>query len=42
MANYSFPPTSRYFGSETAVLSDADGRQVRYLRRRQVPAPAGL
>ncbi len=39
MANYSFPPTSRYYGTETAVLTTADGRQLRYLRRRPVPAP---
>ena len=39
MANYSFPPTSRYYAVPTAVLVTPDGRQRRYLLRRLVPAP---
>ena len=34
-----FPPTSRYFGVETAQLQLPDGRTVSYLRRRFVPSP---
>lgn len=34
-----FPPTSRYFGIETATLKDAKGREIAYLRRRFVPSP---
>ena len=34
-----FPPTSRYYGIETATLKTADGRTVIYLRRRFVPSP---
>jgi hypothetical protein len=37
MANYNFPPTSRYYGIDIATLTDADGEQVPYLRRRFVP-----
>jgi hypothetical protein len=36
-----FPPTSRYLGSETAVLETPDGRPIVYLRRRFVPLPDG-
>ncbi|MDR7275502.1 LysM domain-containing protein [Catenuloplanes atrovinosus] len=32
-----YPRNSRYFGVETAVYVDADGREIPYLRRRQVP-----
>ncbi|MEO8659569.1 MAG: LysM domain-containing protein [Bryobacteraceae bacterium] len=39
MATYNFPPTSRYYGVETASLTTSDGRHVTYLRRRFVPAP---
>lgn len=39
MANFNFPPTSRYFGIETATLESADGRKISYLRRRFVPPP---
>lgn len=39
MTTYNFPATSRYFGVGTAVLTGADGRELRYLRRRLVPAP---
>ena len=34
-----FPPTSRYFNSETATLDLGGGRQVIYLKRRFVPPP---
>ena len=34
-----FPPTSRYYGVETAALVTADGRTIAYLRRRFVPPP---
>jgi hypothetical protein len=34
-----FPPTSRYYGIETATVQMADGRTVIYLRRRFVPSP---
>ena len=39
MATYNFPPTSRYYGIETATLKAADGRTEVYLRRRFLPAP---
>ena len=32
-----FPPTSRYFGIETAKFIDATGREIIYLRRRFLP-----
>jgi hypothetical protein len=34
-----FPPTSRYAQIDTTTLETADGRTVRYLRRRFVPLP---
>jgi hypothetical protein len=34
-----FPPTSRYYGIDTATVQLADGRTVIYLRRRFVPTP---
>jgi hypothetical protein len=34
-----FPPTSRYYGLDTATLSTADGRTIVFLRRRFVPPP---
>jgi hypothetical protein len=37
MATYNFPPTSRYYGIETATLKTADGRTEVYLLRRFVP-----
>jgi len=40
MTNFNIPPTSRYYGLEVAVLTDADGEQRPYLRRRFVP-PSG-
>jgi hypothetical protein len=39
MATYNFPPTSRYYGIDTATLTTADGRQIAYLRRRFLPSP---
>jgi hypothetical protein len=40
MANYNFPPTSRYYGVEVAALTAAGGEQIPYLRRRFLP-PSG-
>lgn len=37
MANFNFPPTSRYFGIETTSMKAADGRTLVYLRRRFLP-----
>ena len=34
-----FPPTSRYFGIETATIETSDGETYAYLRRRFVPQP---
>jgi hypothetical protein len=34
-----FPPTSRYYGIDTATVQIADGRTVIYLRRRFIPSP---
>ncbi len=34
-----FPPTSRYFNSETATLDRGNGRMLVYLKRRFVPPP---
>jgi hypothetical protein len=34
-----FPPNSRYYGLDSATWTLADGRIVRYLARRFVPAP---
>ena len=39
MANYNFPPTSRYYGIETTTLPSSDGRTIVFLRRRFLPAP---
>jgi hypothetical protein len=39
MALYNFPPSSRYFGVETASLTAPGGEQTAYLRRRFVPHP---
>ena len=39
MATYNFPPTSRYYGIDTATLTTSDGRQLVYLRRRFLPPP---
>ncbi|MFB6891289.1 hypothetical protein ACFCX4_18510 [Kitasatospora sp. NPDC056327] len=37
-----YPPTSRYHGVPVALHTEADGRQVPYLRRRLLPQPDGL
>jgi len=34
-----FPPTSRYYLTETAVFEPDGGRHIVYLRRRFAPAP---
>ena len=39
MATFNFPPTSRYYGIETATLTAADSRVLVYLRRRFLPSP---
>jgi hypothetical protein len=39
MTTYNFPPTSRYYGIETAIFRKPSGEQVAYLRRRFVPDP---
>jgi hypothetical protein len=36
---FHFPPTSRYYGIDTATLATPDGRTIAYLRRRFVPPP---
>ena len=40
MANYNFPPTSRYYGVEIVTLPGRGGEQTPYLRRRFLPDPA--
>jgi hypothetical protein len=37
-----FPANSRYHGIDTATLDTPDGRTIRYVRRRFVPAPERL
>jgi hypothetical protein len=39
MTTFNFPPTSRYYGIDTATLTTVDGRVVVYVRRRFVPSP---
>jgi hypothetical protein len=39
MTTYNFPPTSRYYGIETATMTTGDGRVLVYLRRRFLPSP---
>ena len=39
MPTYNFPPTSRYYGIETATLKTVDGETVVFLRRRFLPSP---
>jgi|GEM_PF-99867 hypothetical protein len=34
-----FPPTSRYYGMDTAKLKTATGKTIIYLHRRFLPAP---
>ena len=38
MANYNFPPTSRYYNLPIETLTAADGEQTPYLRRRFLPS----
>ena len=40
MPTYNFPPTSRYYGIETATRTGDDDRTIVYLKRRFVPDPA--
>ncbi len=42
MANYNFPPTSRYYGIEIKSLTRDDGQVLAYLARRFVPQSAGF
>ena len=35
----SFPPNSRYFTTETATTTTADGRTIVYLKRRLIASP---
>jgi hypothetical protein len=37
MANYNFPPTSRYYDTPTRTIAGADGQDMVYLARRFVP-----
>jgi len=39
MTTFNFPPTSRYFGIDTATMTTADGKTSVYLRRRFLPSP---
>lgn len=39
MKTTSFPPSSRYYGTDTATTKTADGKTIIYLRRRFVPSP---
>ena len=34
-----YPPTSRYYGLDTATIEPVDGRPIVYLTRRLVPQP---
>jgi hypothetical protein len=38
MANFNFPPTSRYYGIATVTLARDDGEPIVHLARRFVPA----
>ncbi|MGH8081520.1 MAG: LysM domain-containing protein [Lysobacter sp.] len=42
MANYDFPPNSRYYGVAVARLTLPDGTVVPYLRRRFLPPTEGF
>jgi hypothetical protein len=42
MANYDFPPTSRYHGIPIATLTCDDGMRQPYLRRRFLPPVDGF
>jgi len=37
MANFNFPPTSRYYNALVLSIVGADGREIKYLSRRFVP-----
>ena len=39
MSTFQFPPTSRYYGIETATLESVNGDKTVYLKRRFVPEP---
>lgn len=39
MSKFNFPPTSRYYGIDTATLTTVDDQTIVYLRRRFVPSP---
>ena len=39
MVTFNFPPTSRYYGIDTAALKTIDDQTVVYLRRRFLPSP---
>lgn len=39
MTTFNFPPTSRYYGIDTATLKSKDGRTVVYVGRRFLPPP---
>ncbi len=39
MATFNFPPTSRYYGIETATIKTVSGETAVYLRRRFLPSP---
>ncbi len=38
-ASLQFPPTSRYYGLETAIWKGPDGKQYVYVKRRFLPSP---
>lgn len=42
MANYDFPPSSRYYGIAIATLMQDDGTHLPYLRRRFLPPVANF
>ncbi len=37
-----FPPTSRYYNSETATIETPEGKRIAYLKRRFLPSPDRL
>jgi hypothetical protein len=39
MATFNFPPTSRYYGIDTATLTTVDDQTIVYLRCRFAPSP---
>ena len=39
MATFNFPPTSRYYGIDTATLTTVDDQTIVYLRRRFASSP---